>query len=307
MISVVIPCRNEAANAAEIAAAVIAALDAAGEDFELIFIDNASTDATVAILRGLCAADPRIRLIVNARDFGQMRSPTHGIFQARGDAVIGMCADFQDPPALLPALIARWRAGAPIVLGVRESEPGSAGLGLARRFSYWFARTFGDYPIVPDATGFGIYDRRVVDLIRAIDEPEPFFRGLLVETGFPIETIRYPRPPRAAGKSNNGVLALAGFALSGLAGSSKKLLRLPIYLGVAMGIAALLALLAAPAAVLAGRAGWPWLLAALVEGHFALLFVFLGLAGDQLRLLAERTRRTPLVVERERVNFPPAS
>ena len=305
MLSIVIPTRNEAANALAIAAAVIAECEQVGEPFELIFIDNASTDATVELLRGLCAAHPRVKLIVNARNFGQMRSPTHGIFQARGAAVIGMCADFQDPPALIPQFVRHWRAGADIVLGVRESERSGAGLGFARRAGYAMLAKFGDAPAIPNATGFGLYDARAVRAIAALSEPEPFFRGLLVETGYTIATIPYPRPPRAAGRSNNDFLALADFALSGLASSSRRLLRLPFALGVVLAGAALLALAAAlVAALLGGNVGrWLWL--ALFESHFALLFGFLGLFGDQLRLVAERTRGTPLVIERERVNFAP--
>lgn len=297
MISVVIPTRNESANVERIVAAVAAQL--AGEDFEIILIDNASTDDTVAKARALCAADPRIRLIVNARNFGQMRSPTHGIYQARGDAVIGMCADFQDPPELLPRFVERWRAGVPIVLGVRQSERSAAGLSLGRRLSYWFAARFGDYPVIPDATGFGLYDRKVVDALKALNEPEPFFRGMLVESGFAIETIPYPRPPRTAGKSNNGFFTLVDFALSGLAASSKKLLRAPLWLGAGMAGLAALALLVALAVQ-----SWLWLGIAVAEAHFALLFLAVGLVADQVRLIAERTRRTPLVIEAERLNFP---
>jgi len=121
-VSVVIPCRNEEDNARSIAAAVISQLEPLGVTFDIIFVDNQSNDRTVEIIRDMCASDPRIRLIINTRNFGQMRSPTHGIFAARGRAVIGMCADFQDPPTLLPQFIERWNAGIDIVLGVRESE-----------------------------------------------------------------------------------------------------------------------------------------------------------------------------------------
>lgn len=302
-ISVVIPTRNEEANALAIAQAVIREMESTGVSFDLIFIDNASADSTVAILRELCARDPRVRLIVNTRDFGQMRSPTHAIFQARGRAIINMCADFQDPPALLPEFVRRWRAGADIVLGVRESERSSARLSIARRLSYGFARRFGDYPIIPNATGFGLYTRRVVDSIARLREPEPFFRGMLVETGWPVELVSYPRPPRAGGASNNDFFALLDFALSGLAGASKRLLRAPLYLAM-LGV--LIGLLLVPVALVAwatGHGGWGWAAAIAVEWQLAALFGFLGLIGDQVRLAAERGRGTPLVIERERVGF----
>lgn len=303
-ISVVIPCRNERANAAAIAAAVTAELEKVDASFDIIFIDNGSTDDTVAIVRAMAASDPRIRLIVNTRNFGQMRSPTHGIFAARGRAVIGMCADFQDPPELLGRFVERWRAGTDIVLGVRETERSSLLLGTIREAAYALARRIGEYPIIRNATGFGLYDRRVVDAIAALKEPEPFFRGMLVETGHNIEIIPYARPLRRGGRSNNNFFTLLDFALSGLASSPKKLLRLPFLVAAVTGGLAMLSILAAFVAAIASGSALPWLIAAGIEAQMALLFGFVGLIGDQVRLVSDRTRGTPLVIERERVNFP---
>jgi glycosyltransferase involved in cell wall biosynthesis len=303
LISVAIPCRNEEANVREITAAVAAQLEPLGVDWEIILIDNESTDRTVELVRALCAGDHRIKLIVNARNFGQMRSPTHAIFAGRGDAVIGMCADFQDPPDLLPRFIERWRDGVPIVLGVRESEKTLWWKGLFGRIYYDFVARFADVPVISNATGFGLYDRRVVDLIHGLNEPEPYFRGLLVETGHRIEVIEYARPLRRGGKSNNDFFNLVEFALSGLTSSSKKLLRLPFFLGaVGMVASGLFGLAALATLMLGGPAGLLGL-AALLQLNFGLLFLFFGLFGDQLRLMSERQRGFPLVVERERLNF----
>lgn len=303
-VSVVIACRNEEDNAEAIAAAVIDQLEPVCESFDIIFIDNESQDRTVEIVKALCQREPRVRLIVNTRNFGQMRSPTHGIYQAGGRAVISMCADFQDSPALLPEFVRRWRAGTDIVLGVRETEKSGPVLGFMRNLSYTLQRRFGDYPIIPHATGFGIYDRRVVEAIRALNEPQPFFRGLLVETGYSIETIPFKRPLRAGGKSNNNFFTLLDFALNGLAGSSKSLLRAPLYVAFFIGLLTLVCLMGAVAAAFTGRSVQLWLLAAMLEGQFGLLFLFLGLLGVQVGLVSERTRNQPLVLERERVNFP---
>lgn len=304
-ISIAIPCYNEEENAAAICAAAIAQIEPLGLPFEIIFIDNASTDQTVPIIRKLCAEDFRIRLIVNTRNFGQMRSPTHAIYQCSGKAIIGLCADFQDPPELLPKFIERWRAGADIVLGVRTSEK-KVGFVLrqVRRLSYWLARRFGDYPIIPNATGFGLYDARVVDATRRLSEPEPFFRGMLVETGYTLETIPYARPPRAGGETKNDFFALLDFAMSSLTGSSKRLLRVPIYIGVFGALMTLCMLVGGGIAFVLGKPIAGWFIAALVQAEFAALFGFLGLLGDNVRIISERTRRTPLVLERERVNFP---
>lgn len=303
-VSVVIACRNEEDNVEAIAAAVIEQLELVCENFDIIFIDNESQDRTVEIIKALCAREPRVRLIANTRNFGQMRSPTYGIYQAGGQAIISMCADFQDSPALLPEFVRRWRAGADIVLGVREAEKSGAILGFMRDLSYALQRRFGDYPIIPNATGFGLYDRRVVEAIRTLNEPQPFFRGLLVETGYSIETIPFKRPLRAGGRSNNNFFTLLDFALNGLAGSSKNLLRAPLYVAFFIGLLTLICLIGAVVAAFTGRSVQLWLLAAMLEGQFGLLFLFLGLLGVQAGLVSERTRNQPLVLERERVNFP---
>jgi polyisoprenyl-phosphate glycosyltransferase len=304
VISIVIPCRNEEANVREITAAVVSEMESIGVSFEIILIDNASQDTTVALAREICAVDPRIKLIVNTRNFGQMRSPTHAVFQAKGQAVIAMCADFQDPPELIGRFVELWRAGAPVVLGVRESEKTTLFLKWWRSFSYWFARRFGDYAIIPNATGFGLYDAKVIRTIAAIKEPEPFFRGILVETGYPIETILYPRPPRAGGQSNNNFFSLLDFAMSSLAGSSKKLLRVPFLLGIISSLVAVISLIIALTTLFTENDATFWFLSAAIEFQLALLFLVLGVMGDQIRLISERTRKTPLVVEQERVNFP---
>ncbi|RYG93890.1 MAG: hypothetical protein EON58_17430 [Alphaproteobacteria bacterium] len=173
-----------------------------------------------------------------------------------------------------------------------------------RNLSYRLQKRFGDYPIIPNATGFGIYDRRVVEAIRALNEPEPFFRGLLVETGYQIETIPFKRPVRAGGRSNNNFFTLLDFALNGLAGSSKNLLRAPLYVAFFMGLLTLICLSGAIFAAFTGRSVQLWLLAAMIESQFCLLFLFLGLLGVQIALVSERTRNQPLVLERERINFP---
>ncbi len=303
-LSIVIPCFNEEENVRAICEAVTAEAARHASSHEIILIDNCSTDATRALMREICAADPRIRAIFNNRNYGQMRSPTYGIYQAEGRAVIGMCADFQDPPALIGDFVAQWRAGAQVVLGQRRSEPASWLLGLARRQGYRFLARHGDYPVIPGATGFGLFDREVVDALAAWNEPEPFLRGMVVEGGFRIAVVPFDRPARAAGTSKNDFAALFSFGLSGLAGSAKSLLRLPVFLSLCAGVLAALLALAGIAALLLGSAAWPVLGLGAATGMFAVLLFFLGLIGDQLRILSERTRNVPLVIEEERINFP---
>ena len=304
-VSVVIPCYDEEENAAAIARAVATQLEKVTSSFEIIFIDNASADRTVEVVRGLCAQDPRIKLIVNTRNFGQVRSPAHALFQANGRAIIGIVADFQDPPELIPEFVRRWRDGADIILGVAETKKVSPFYAAFRKLSYDLQRKFGDYPIVPNATGFGLYDAKVIRTIEALNEPEPFVRGMLVETGYAIETIPFKRPPRAGGRSKNGFFTLLDFALLGLANSSKGLLRAPLYFSFFTLCATIFTLLGALYSIAVSMNPRMWLFATLLELQFGLLFLFLGLLGVQVRLISDRTRGTPLVVERERVNLPP--
>ena len=304
-ISVVIPCFNEEENADAIAKAVMAQLETITDSFELIFIDNSSTDRTAKIIRDLCATDARIRLIVNTRNFGQVRSPAHALFQAKGRGIIGIAADFQDPPELIPELVRRWRSGTEIVLGVSETKATSSLYSSLRQLSYDLQRKFGDYPIIPNATGFGIYDAKVIRALADLNEPEPFVRGLLVETGYAIDTVAFKRPERAAGHSKNGFFTLLDFALSALAYSSKGLLRAPLYFSFIAFAATLVSMLGAAWSIAWGANPRMWMFAALLEFQFGLLFLFLGILGVQVRLISDRTRGMPLVIERERVNFAP--
>jgi polyisoprenyl-phosphate glycosyltransferase len=303
-ISAVIPCLNEAENVVGIAKAVTDQLSAVTASHEIIFIDNGSTDRTVELVKELCANDPRIRLIINNQNYGQMRSPTHAIYQTRGAAVVGICADFQDPPEMIPQFVERWRAGVRIILAVRQSEKTSLVLRMLRAVGYGFFERFGDYRVIPGATGFGLYDRQVVDCLKQWRDPEPFFRGMLVESGFRLETIPYHRPPRSGGVTKNNVASLFSFAVSGLASSSKRLLRAPITLSLLVGVAAAVTFLVGVVQTAAGAFSWTFVWLTLAEVAFALVFLFLGLIGEQVRLISAMVRNTPLVVEKERVNFP---
>lgn len=305
-LSIVIPCFNEAENVEAICAAVTTEAVRHADGHEIILIDNNSTDGTRDLIRAICAADRRIRAIFNNRNYGQMRSPTHGIYQAEGRAVIGMCADFQDPPAMIGAFLRQWRAGAQVVLGQRRSERAAPMLGAVRTLGYALLRRFGDYPVIPGATGFGLFDREVVDTLASWNEPEPFFRGMVVESGFRRAVVPFDRPERAGGESKNGVAALASFALSGLAGSAKGLLRLPMLLAVGLGGWAVLLGLATAAALAMNGPVWALLALTLGTAMFSVLLFFLGLIGEQVRMLAERTRGVPLVIEETRINFPEA-
>lgn len=304
-ISVVIPCYNEEENVREIHEAVRREIEPLASSYEIIFIDNASTDQTRSYLREICAADPHSRAIFNNRNYGQMRSPTYAIYQAEGQAVIAMCADFQDPPAMIGPMIAQWRAGAQVVLGQRRSERASIGTRLSRLLGYALLGRFADYRIIPGATGFGLFDRACIDALAAWHEPEPFFRGMVIESGFRLSVLPFDRPARAAGVTKNNVRELVRFGLSGLSGSAKGLLRAPLVLSAYVAAIGLLLLLATFGAALFGRASSLLLLLTVQTWFAAAMFFFTGLIGDQVRLISERSRGVPLVIEEERIGFPP--
>lgn len=208
---------------------------------------------------------------------------------------------------MIGPFVAQWRAGAQVVLGQRRTEEAAGLLGGLRALGYRVLAGVADYPIVKGATGFGLFDRAVLDTVSRWNEPEPFFRGMVVESGYRLAVIPFDRPARAAGETKNNWKSLIAFALSGLTGSAKSLLRAPLLL--ALGGLAITALLAVATllALLAGAAFWTLLLIFTVQfGLASLLMLFIGLIGDQVRLIAERTRGTPLVVEEERINFPVA-
>ena len=303
-LSIVIPCFNEAPNVRAICEAVDREARKAVESHEIVLIDNRSTDGTREIIRDLCRETPHVRAIFNTRNYGQMRSPTHAIYQARGEAVIGMCADFQDPPDMIGPLVERWRAGAQVVLAQRKTEKASMSVRLARKLGYALLGAVSDYPIIPGATGFGLYDRRVVSTLARWNEPEPFFRAMVVESGFRLEVVPFDRPERMAGESKNGLRTLCAFAVSGLAGTARSILRLPLLVSLLAGLMTVALLLGA---VIALAAGGPtitlaWL--SLGSSAFTIIMLSLGLMAEQIRLLAERTRNVPLVIEEERINFP---
>ena len=256
-------------------------------------------------MRDICAKDDRVRAIFNNRNYGQMRSPTYAIYQAEGEAVIGMGADFQDPPALIGELIRLWRAGAQVVLGQRRTERTSLFLSIARPIGYRVLGRFADYPVIPGATGFGLFSRDAVDALAAWNEPEPFFRGMVVDGGFRIAIIPFERPERAAGETKNNLRTLTDFALSSIAGSAKSLLRVPIMASLYLGIATAVVLLLAIAAPLWHGPVGLLFVGGLALGGYASLLLWIGLLGEQVRIISERTRNTPLVLEEERINFPP--
>ena len=241
LISVVTPCYNEEDNVREVYTQVRAVMEGlAGYSYEHILIDNASQDRTVAILRELAAADPRVKVIVNARNFGQLRSPHHAILQAQGEAVITLVADLQDPPQLIPEMIRQWEQGYKVVMGVKKQSEETPALFALRTLYYRTLRKLTDVELVENFTGFGLYDRQVIEVVRRIHDPYPYFRGLIAEIGFESAKVPYVQPTRKRGITKNNFYTLFDLAMLGMTTYSKVPLRLATMTGLLVALGSLL-------------------------------------------------------------------
>ncbi|HVH39573.1 MAG TPA: glycosyltransferase family 2 protein [Gemmatimonadaceae bacterium] len=307
LITVVTPCFNEETNTREIYEAVKAEfLRLPNYRYEHLFIDNGSTDATPSILRALAAEDKNVKVILNTRNFGPVRSPMYGLLQADGDAVIGISADFQDPPALIPKLLDGWEKGAWVVLGVKvESDEGR--LMYAVRGAYYrLLASVADVDIIQQATGFGLYDQRVMEALRRIAGPYPFLRGLVAEMGFPMLLVPFHQEVRRSGKSKNNLYALIDTALLGLVSHSKVPLRIATLSGAAAAGVSLLVGVGYLVAKLIWWNNFSLGIAPLVIGFFflsALQLIFVGVVGEYVGAIYTYVKNRPLVFERERLNF----
>ena len=307
LISVVAPCYNEAENIAELVQrlrAVFATMPR--HQFEVIFIDNASEDATVSIIKAIAATDQQVKLIVNARNFGHVRSPVYGITQAQGDAVILMATDLQDPPELLLDFVAQWEAGYRIVVAVKSGVEESAIFHFARSLYYRFLTKISEGEVIEHFTGFGLYDHRVVDILRDSNEPYPYLRGLITELGFKIAKVPFFKPSRRRGFSKNNLYTLYDMAMLGITSHSRIPLRLAIFTGFGFGF---LGLMMAAYYLIMKLIHWdsfsmgqaPMLIGLLIFCSIQLFFI--GLLGEYILAINTRTQKRPLVVESERINF----
>lgn len=309
LLSIITPCYNEEGGIAACYEAVRAVMEGelADCDYEHVFIDNCSQDRTVAILRDIAARDPRVRIIANARNFGPSRSSFHGVLQTRGDATIPVLADLQTPPSLIPEMVRLWRGGVKMVLAVKRGSKEGVVLRAGRALYYKLIRRLSKIEQIPNFIGYGLYDRCVIDVLRALDEPEPYFRGLVMEIGFKRAIIEYDQPPRRSGKSSYNFFSLADYALIGLSSYSRAPLRLMTFLGFA---ASMLSFIAGFAYLVAKLLFWYSLPVGVAPVLIAVFFLSsiqlfaLGVVGEYIGLLLNYARKFPLVIESERINFP---
>ena len=308
VLSIVTPCYNEEAGIVACYEGVRAVMEKElpDIDYEHIFIDNDSQDRTVSLLRDAATRDKRVKVIVNSRNFGPARSPFHGFLQTSGDAVVPMMADLQTPPSLIPRMLKLWRDGAKVVIAVKKPTPEQPLMRLSRATFYAMMKRLSKIEQIPHYMGYGLYDRCVVDAMRGLREPEPYFRGLVMEVGFERAFVEYEQPPRRHGRSSYNFFSLADYALVGLSSYSRAPLRLMTFLGFLVSSLSFLAGLVYLVIKLMFWYSLPVGVAPVLISIFFLgsiqLFA-LGVVGEYIGLLLNYSRNFPLVIEKEKINF----
>jgi glycosyltransferase involved in cell wall biosynthesis len=308
LISVVSPCYNEEGNI-EILIDRVRELFAnlPQYNYEHIIIDNHSTDRTVDILRGIAKNDPHVKVILNARNFGHIRSPQHAILEARGDAVIVLLSDLQDPPEMLCDFIREWEAGYPIVVAIKNTSDENGLMYRVRSIYYKTVARLTDVKVLEHFTGFGLYDRQVVDIMRRdFQDPQPYFRGQIAEIGLPHKALYYHQKSRMRGITKNNFYTLYDMAMLGITNLSKVPLRLVIFGGF---VFAFLSLLAGFGYLIAKLIFWDRFQLGLAPTMIGLFFlgsvqlVALGIIGEYVGSIHTIVQDRPLVTEKERINF----
>ena len=307
-ISVVIPTYNEEGNVKPLARAIVNVMEneLPEYDYEILFIDNHSKDNTRLFLRQLCGDNKKIKAIFNARNFGQIRSPVYGLKQAQGDCVIRMCADFQDPVEMIPKFVREWEKGWKIVIGIKKSSKEKKMMYWIRTLYYKLIRKITDIDHIEHFTGFGLYDKAFVDVVRQLHDPMPYLRGIIAELGFDYKAIPYEQERRKAGKSKNNFYSLYDYAMIGITSYSKVVLRMATFVGFIVGGISFVAGIVYFILKLlywdrfsAGVA--PLLIGVFFLGSMQLFFI--GFLGEYVLSINTRVLDRPLVVEELRLNF----
>lgn len=307
LISIVTPCYNEEKNVAGLyneVKNVFAELK--NYRYEHIFIDNASIDNTVNILKGIAAVDKNVKIIVNLKNYGHLKSPFYAILQASGEAAMFVAADFQDPPVLIKDFIDRWERGYKVVVGIKSRSKENPLMFMVRKIYYSLIQSVSTVEQIKNFTGFGLYDRSVIEILRQYDERYPYFRGLISELGFEIAKIEFTQPIRKKGRSNNNFYTLFDLAMLGIVNYSVLPLRIATFVGL---ITALVSFLIALFYLFYKIIFWNSFqvgIAPLVIGIFffsAVQLFFIGIIGEYIGAIYTQVKKRPLVIEKERVNF----
>ena len=306
IISIVLPCFNEEKNIDEIYQRLTTVCNSIkGCQFFFQFVDNASTDNTVARISELAKKDGRVRAILNSRNFGFARSPFHGILQAEGDCVIVLATDLQEPPELIPEFIKLWESGLSVVMGQKTSSDEAKIMYLVRSAFYGLMRLMSDVPLLQHVTGFGLYDRKIIEIFKRMNEPVPYTRGLITEIGLPYGTVPYKQAIRKKGKTKFNFLKLFDYAMLAVTSYAKAPMRIATILGFTMSV---ISLLAAITVVVVKLIYWKenipmgyasGIVAISLLGSVQIFL--LGLLGEYLLATMTYVRGRPLVIEKTRI------
>lgn len=306
-ITLISPCYNEVDNIDSLYERVLAVIDRIdGYDFEYIFIDNASVDGTVDKLREIAALDSRVRIIINNRNFGHIRSPYYGILQTYGDATIYLASDLQDPPEMIPNFIKGWESGYKLVMAVKPVAEDSGFMHKLRRFYYKTLAYISETPLTSDTTGFGLYDKCVVDELRRIQDPYPYLRGLIDELGYSMLRIEFVQPRRLRGVTKNNFFTLYDIAMLGVVSHSMMPLRVASIIGFIMSFIAFFAsIFVLMLKVIWWEAFSPGLAPLVIMAlfMFGVVMFFIGLMGEYIGSIHSYVKNRPIVTERERIGF----
>ncbi len=307
MISIVTPCYNEEENVENTYLKVKEMFAALGKyRYEHIFIDNCSADRTVEILRQIAAQDKNVKVIVNSRNFGHVRSPMHAMLQTQGDAAIPIVADLQDPLDLIPVFLEKWEQGAKMVMGVKKRSKESPLMFAVRGTYYHIASRLSEIELTNNFYGFGLYDRVIIDAMRQINDPYPYGRGMVSEIGYPTVKVEYTQNRRERGITKNNFYTLYDIAMLGITSHSKVPLRLATMLGFGMSAVSLLVAVGYLIYKLLNWYRFDAGIAPLVIGIFfisAVQLFFIGILGEYIGFIHTQVLRRPLVFEKERINF----
>jgi glycosyltransferase involved in cell wall biosynthesis len=306
-ISIITPCLNEEDNVLPLYERIRVVFAGLPEyDYEHIFADNASTDSTQQILRELARSDRRVKVIFNMRNFGHIRSPYNALLAAKGDAVLALACDLQDPPELIAEFLARWEEGYRVVLGQKTASAEPWPLFAVRGVYYGLLKRLSDVELLEQVTGFGLYDREVIEQLRKLDDSYPYIRGLISEFGYPVARVPYRQPNRQQGVTKNNFYTLYDLAMLGFTSHSKVPLRLATMLGFTT---ALLSLMVGLGYLIYKLLDWNGIsvgIAPMVIGLFffsSVQLIFLGVVGEYVGAIYTQVLHRPAVVERERINF----
>lgn len=306
-ISIVTPCYNEESNVHELYDRIKNVMQSLKQyEYEHIFIDNASTDKTVDLVKKICQKDRSVKLIVNTRNFGHIRSPVYGLTQATGDAVILLASDLQDPPEMIKEFVDNWEQGYKVVMAVKNQSEESPLFYAVRKLFYESIARISDVKLVKNYTGTGLYDKKIIEILRLIDDPYPYFRGLIADLGFEKKIIHFRQPTRKRGFSKNNFYTLYDIGMLGIVSYSRVPLRLATMIGFGMSVLSLVISLIYLVLKVLNWNQYSLGMASLLIGFFFMTSIqlfFIGIIGEYVGTILTQVQRRPLVIEKERINF----